>query len=278
MKQTNLNTMFLFVVLVIFSTDVFGQTKDKYYPNGFNLGFVVEGNLSQQPHVFHASGALPAPIFKGGFGWKCGLEFSYGFCDNYAISVGLDYGTVAQFRRKIFLPMSQFYSEGKDKFEDYGQFSYARFQMPVKFEIHTPLKNTNWTFNAFAGVNILNITESIGFAITHINMYGMNTGQTVSILEEETQEIKNIYNDYMATADNNKNQISLDMICGVGVSYRLPYNDLIRVNFVVNYSFRDKMRGQYYYANQNSNGHIGYRHNYLGLQVAYIHCFGQNTK
>ncbi len=278
MKKINLNTIFIFVIINVCSIEVFGQNDNKYYPNGFHLGVVVEGNMSQNPQVFHVSETMFVPIFKGGFGWKCGMEFSYNFCNNYAVSIGLDYGTVAQFRRKIFLPLSQYFSGGEDKFENYGQFSYARFQMPVKFEVHVPLKNTNWIFNAFAGVNILNITESIGYAITHTNKYGMYTAQTVSVLEEGTQEIKNIYNDYMITTDDNKNHISLDMILGLGVSYRLPYNDLIRANFVVNYSFKDKMKGQYSYNKQNSNGHIGYRHNYLGFQVAYIHCFGKNTK
>lgn len=68
-------------------------------------------------------------------------------------------------------------------------------------------------------------------------------------------------------------KIQLDLLLSIGVYYQLPYNDLIRASLIGNFSFNDKLKGNYEYPLANTSGTMSYRHNHIGLELAYIHCF-----
>ena len=64
------------------------------------------------------------------------------------------------------------------------------------------------------------------------------------------------------------------MQLNLGIYYRLPYNDLLRLSVLANVAFKDRFQGWYEYLLQDdAYGALSYRHNHIGLELAYIHSF-----
>lgn len=68
-------------------------------------------------------------------------------------------------------------------------------------------------------------------------------------------------------------KVKADLILNMGFTYRLPYSDLIRLSMTTNISFTDDLTGEYNFVGTTTSGSYHYRHNLLGLEIAYIHCF-----
>lgn len=250
----------LLSIITIFLSVAYGQEDCPFFPNGFHIGITGEGNLAQKMTVVAIGTNYPEPISSPTLGWQAGLEFSYHFAKYYGVSIGLDFGTIAQYRR---------WRWDGDGYMPIGpanaRHSYLGFQIPLKVEYHHSILNSNFYFYGAAGVNLLNVRESILSKIlgwNPFNYYIFEGGHLPS----------DVYRAYLE--DVNGNKIRADLQLNLGFYYHLPYNDLIRLSILANYAFRDTFHGEYEFLKiDNAYGSYSYRHNHIGLELAYIHSF-----
>lgn len=266
--------VFAISVCASFSNIIQAQTHKTEYPNGIHLGLTSEGQFFCPFSIVPLGAEYPEPIFKNGLGWKMGLELSYHFCDYFGISIGADYGSIYKFNPIVCLPYSQYFSDGIDKYEtSHWETSVARFQLPIKMEFHFPFKNTNLLFCAAIGTNLLNIWESINYSKTGLDLFSTRWEYyaDMSLQEQGGEGTEEVFR--CELLEDKVYKIRADLVVNLGVCYRLPFSDLIRTTFVFNYAFKDCLRGYYDYPQGDSWGVISYRHNYIGLEIAYVHCF-----
>lgn len=110
-----------------------------------------------------------------------------------------------------------------------------QFQIPLRMEFHFPLYNSNWMFCSAVGVNFVNVFESIGYAISKKDFFPNSSVSnifTVSIQKENENEIP-ILNGEVSRPKEMTRKIEADIFLNLGVYYRLPYNDLIRFQLLV---------------------------------------------
>lgn len=143
-------------------------------------------------------------------------------------------------------------------------------------EFHYPFRNTSLALCFSLGANLLNVMESIDYSIYHKDLYSRMFKYSCDVLTEEGLEC--VYDDELLRSEKNAYMISADLLLGIGVCYKLPYSDLIRAKLTMNYSFKDCLMGFYSYPQANSWGTITYRNNCVGIEIAYIHCFGKKEK
>lgn len=273
---------FSFVFLFVFGgfTPLFSyaqKSADPLFPNGFHIGLRGEGYLisSLKFTPYNGSNAIYADPCLGS---KAGIEVSYHFARHFGVSLGIDYGTTLHSgSRHINIPLSQYYEGMEDQVTTFGVYDVIhQFQIPLRMEFHFPLYNSNWMFCSAVGVNFVNVFETIGYAVSKKNFFPNSSVSdifTVSIQKENENEIPVLEGELSRPKEMTR-KLEADLFLNLGVYYRLPYNDLIRFQAVFNYSFKDRMTGKYtYLATPNECGTISYRHNYIGLELAYIHCF-----
>ena len=251
---------------------------DPLFPNGFHIGLRGEGYLisSLKYTPYNGSHTLYSDPCLGS---KAGLEVSYHFARYFGVSLGIDYGTTLHSGfYHINLPLSQYYDGMEDDVSKFRVFNVIhQFQIPLRMEFHFPLYNSNWMFCSAVGVNFVNVFETIGYAVSKKDFFPNSSVSdifTVSIQKENENEIPVLEGAVSRPAEMTR-KIEADLFLSLGAYYRLPYNDLIRFQAVFNYSFKDRMTGKYTYLNSTPYecGTISYRHNYIGLELAYIHCF-----
>ena len=266
------------VIIIIANVGCFNtvqaQNNKIGYTNGFHLGATGEGQVFGPFSVVPFGADYPEPIFKNGLGWKVGLELSYHFCDYFGVSVGADYGSIFNFNPIVYLPYSQYFSDGVDKYDtNHWGSSVNRFQLTIKVEFHFPFKNTNIMFCAAIGTNLLNIWESINYSKTGVDFYstGWEYNADMSLQEQGGEGTEEAF--HCVLLEDKAYKIRADLVVNLGICYRLPYLDIIRATAVFNYAFKDCLRGYYDYSHGDSWGAVSYRHNYIGLEIAYIHCF-----
>ena len=248
------------------------QKNSSSFPNGFHIGITGEGNIAQKMAVIQTSGSWPEPISHPALGWKTGLEFSYHFAKYFGVSVAAVYGTVAQIKYDVYCPLFEYFGV-EDRYDPAGNTQLCRFQIPVKFEFHTPLAK-NFSFCGSIGMNIKNITSAIRYAYLKERL---PLDVAVSLCNYRMLHSSNVINNpyYFESflEEELGHKIQLDFLLSIGVYYQLPYNDLIRASLIGNFSFNDKLKGIYEYPLANTSGTMSYRHNYIGLELSYIHCF-----
>lgn len=233
------------------------------FPNGWHIGITGEANLAQRMSVIPlVIGDAPAPRAKPWFGGRGGIEFSYHFAKYFGVSVGFDYGTTTQFNIANWddYPAGYYF---------FFPTCFSNFQMPIKLEFHYPFQNSNFSFFGAVGVNLVDVLQAIIYNSGYQNIPG---GEGMFCWICTTTITSMGY--FEAVYDDNGHKLKVDMQLNLGAYYRLPYNDLLRMSICANIAFRDKAQGYYEYRTANpSSGALCYRHNYLGLEVAYIHCF-----
>lgn len=233
------------------------------FPNGWHIGITGEVNLAQRMSVIPlVTGDAPAPRAKPWVGGRGGIEFSYHFAKYFGVSIGLDYGTTTQYNIAEWddCPTGYFFLS-----PDY----FSNFQMPIKLEFHYPFQNSDFSLFCAAGVNLVDVLQSIIYNCRYRNMPG-GEGMFCWIFTYSYKHMKYFH----AVYDDNGYKLKVDMQLNLGAYYRLPYNDLLRMSLCANIAFRDKAQGYYKYDTAHlSSGALCYRHNYLGLEVAYAHCF-----
>ena len=261
------------VLLSIISFIGYGQHSIGMVSNGFHLGVFGEGNVAQKMTTVTVSGETPAPESHATMGWKTGVEISYHFANYFGASIGVAYGTVAQYRYDIFTSSNNLGIQD-NRFGLGTPMRLNRLQIPVKFEFHVPFTD-NWALYSSIGVNLQNLPQAIGFAWEknkrgYVDSYLLNkyndSHNIVWSVPEGVAYKARIADDYGHT-------IRTDLMFDVGVYYRLPYADLLRIAIVGNVALSEKLIGKFEYVFDNTMGTLSYSHNYVGMEVAYIHCF-----
>lgn len=249
------------------------------FPNGFHASLTGAWTFSQKPSSIPCEIGVTPPVYKGASGWNSGLELSYHFCNYFGVSASLAYGNIAQFRRYVFAPLSQFFENGEDKMVEMGGLSIRKFQIPLAFEFHYPIREGNWSIFMSLGCNLLNVPEAIE--------YGIHEQDRCSILYQSTgsalypnglDDFTDYFVEDLYRIGDDAYKVKADLLMGFGVYYRLPYSDLLRAAVTLNHSFKDRLYGFYEYPLDGSWGTVSYRHNCIGIQLAYIHTFNYIKK
>ena len=270
MKKYYTQLWILFFVVFSFPT-LSAQNGNKISNNGLQLGVLVDGNFAQRMAVNQNNGGMNEPLTQPAMGWKSGIELSYNFLDYFGVSVGVTYGTDMQIK---FDPLYNMTSPDNIHFHEPVSRHMYGLQIPIKLSVNVPF-NDKWSFYAAAGVNLRNITSAIGYS--HI--------QKTKPSEAWIYYRRNSLMEHMPFSsygrlvyehdirEKSPMKVKADLILNMGFTYRLPYSDLIRLSMTTNISFTDDLTGEYNFVGTTTSGSYHYRHNLLGLEIAYIHCF-----
>lgn len=255
---------FMLLAGVIFVS--YGQNnKRSVFPDGFHIGITGEGNLAQKMTVVAIGKNYPAPISDPTLGWQAGIEFSYHFAKHYGVSIGFDYGTEAQYRRWRLDSDGYYMPIGPSN----ARYAFNKFQIPIKVEFHYPILKSDFFLYSAVGVNLMNVRECVLSKILGYNPFNL-------YINESGHYPTDAYRGYLE--DRNGDKIRVDLQLNIGFYYRLPYNDLIRFSVLANYATKDTFHGMYEFLQiENAFGSYCYRHNHVGLELAYIHCFRKKT-
>ncbi len=255
---------FIIIVLfwISFLSVLYGQEVRPNFPNGFHIGITGEGNLAQRMDIIPIGTGYVAPISAPTLGWQTGIEFSYHFAKYFGVSIGIDYGTMAQFKIWRW--------DEPDRLPGYMPdlpMSFCRFQMPIKFEFHHPILKSDFSLYSAIGVNLVDVAESIIYSI-----YGDSYSTFCWLINSGGHGPGDPF--FYSLYDANGHKLKVELQLNLGVYYRLPYNDLLRLSVLANVAFKDRFQGYYVYLlHEDSDGTFAYRHNHIGLELAYIHCF-----
>ena len=174
---------------------------------------------------------------KTGVGWLAGIEFSYHFAKYFGIYAGIDFGTNSAMNFKL-----------PNNFAT--SLHIHNLHIPIGFEFHHQIAKSDFFFVGNVGVNLHNFVQPLARIIYSDNDFNME-----------------LY-------DMKKRPLHADFQLGVGLLYRLPYNDLIRFTVKTNLSFKDHYEGYLMYNPANLHlGTVSNSNNYMSLGIAYIHCF-----
>lgn len=221
------------------------------FPNGFHLGLVQTISVAPAMSVIPDGTSLSALKSEPTFGGKIGIEFSYHFARYFGVSIGLDYGSCLQYNLK------EYDADGNPHENNRWPLKSTRlvdFFIPIKFEFHYPVSKSVLFYGSL-GVNLKNAYVFYP-QFGNIIYGGLNNGTSLYINMREYE------------------RFNVDMLISMGIYYRLPYNDLLRFGVSTNIAFRDKLQGYYQFQNEgNAGGTLSYRHNLIGLEFGYIHCF-----
>ncbi len=274
MKKRMFYTLTALIIGIIFQAPA-QNTHYQAVPNGFHLGILGEGNFAQGMYAMNVEGLWQKPATAPAMGWKSGVELSYHFLDYFGVSVGFTYGTRLQLQYHPKLYDDQ---ELENAFSDDKRYVNG-LQIPVKLSVSIPF-NDHWAFFAAAGVNLRNIENAIGYA--NAKRKDPNTAwayETKHGFAEHgshscsTGDI-DPYNVYKYNiAEQNPMKLKTDLLLNVGFTYRLPYSDMIRLSLLANFSLSNDVYGTYTYPLRQTNGTLSYRHNLIGMELAYILCF-----
>lgn len=244
-------------------------------PNGFHLAILGEGNFAQSMNAMNVAGSCPQPATAPAMGWKSGVELSYHFLDYVGVSVGFTYGTRRQLQYHPILYDDQTI---EDVFPSTKWYAHD-FQIPIKLSVSVPF-NEHWALFAATGVNFRNIATAIGYANAAkqgdaaAEYYAYRHGLVERGRHSCGAGDMDPYNVYEYTlAEQKPGKLKTDLLLNVGFTYRLPYSDLIRVSLLANFSLGNDVCGTYVYPLRQTNGALNYRHNLMGMEVAYVLCF-----
>lgn len=253
--------IFITLIWISFLPVLYGQEVRPNFPNGFHIGITGEGNLAQRMDIIPIGTGYVDPISDPTMGWQAGLEFSYHFAKYFGVSIGIDYGTMAQFKTWYWT------ENGLPGYMPNSRISFCRFQMPIKFEFHHPILKSDFSIYSAIGVNLVDVAESIIHRI-----YGDSYSTFCWFINSGGHFPTDVFQYQLYDANGHKLKVELQL--NLGVYYRLPYNDLLRLSVLANVAFKDRFQGWYEYLLQDDvYGAFAYRHNHIGLELAYIHCF-----
>lgn len=243
------------------------QSGNNIFPKGFHLGMTGEVNWAQKMKVIpsETSPSTWTPQSKAALGGGGGLELSYHFNQYFGISANFSYAASRQLNLR-------YHSSDTPVGMLLGATRAYRFQLPVKFEFHHSLFNSNFFVYAAAGLNFNNVVENIIMDTRMARENKPNNHFDDRFLEND----HDFFCEMKEPRERDGSVVNVDIQLNLGVYYRLPYNDLLRLSVAGNISPRYKLQGVYSYPSINTiecNGSLAYRHSHIGLELAYIHCF-----
>ncbi len=264
-------TFFISAIVVLFFSMSYAQNGSQETIHGFHVGVLGEGSVSQKISVTPTHGQWPIPAAHATMGWKTGVEFSYHFVRYFGVSLGFAVGSIAPYKFDVCFPNEDFFDAENSFFPFLKKNELVRFQLPLKVEFHTPLYG-NWSLYGAVGVKLLNIVEAFDAACRAPeagNFCGLEDYFYGDILVEDKPE--RVF--FASISEQDRQKMTADMTLNLGVYYRLPYADLIRLSIVGSFSFKDRMAGYYEFPTREAGGVITCRDNYIGLEFAYLHGF-----
>ena len=253
---------------------LFGQTDRCPEMDGWRIAIAGEGTLSQRINFIPMYDNEFIPLGIPAVGGKVGAECSFHFAKYFGVSLGFYYGTVAQFKLK-------YYHNGEYEKPGFA-FRNARFQVPIKMEFHSPIGSSGFVLYGAIGVNLNNIAESIAVKIEENRLQETGTDGVDARdpycmkVEWSAGEDGEVFQGNMR--DDNGYRVGVDALMNFGCYYFFPYGDAIRMGLSAQYSFNNKFKGHYSIPYLHSEGTATYRHNCLGIEVAYVHCFKMRQK
>lgn len=237
------------VLIFLGGTLSYAQNSNKTYLNGFRLGITGEANVAPAMSVLPTTNSQSTLKAFPAMGGKIGIEFSYYFAKYFGVQVGLDFGSRMQYTLK------EYNAFGNLRGKLQNQIGLWDFSIPVKMVFHVPVAKNVLLYSA-VGMNLNNMFHRPQSGFVRHSYGGMVNNRSLYIELEEPLKFR------------------IDFQMNAGVCYRLPYNDLIRGGIAANLAFRDNLRGLYQFQEENNTGGmLSYRHNHIGLEFAYIHCF-----
>jgi len=271
-KQKNIPLTFLFL-LFLFSS--YAQKPPSFYPyQGFHIGITGQAEFIQKPTYIALIGAEPVPMPRWTYGWEVGVELSYHFAKYFGVSVGINYGTAFSYNRDVYLSSfwdAQFGWQEINRYEpSLSAMSVKEILFPFKLEIHYPLRK-NLFIMADVGIKIKGVFQRLAYGKDGIGVYEKGSDIAVSYdSATNTYYCEPYYNDYGV---RNVGKISCNLLLGVGLSYQLPYGDLLRFTTGVNVSFNNIIEGYYKYYLTESYGTFSVKNDFIYTQLSYIHTF-----
>ncbi|MDR1345818.1 MAG: hypothetical protein LBK03_03850 [Bacteroidales bacterium] len=231
----------------------------QYFPSlypfeGFHIGITGQAEFIQKCSYVALSGSDPAPKALWTSGWEAGMEFSYHFAKYLGIVAGISFGTTVSYNSALYYSTVPDGMEGWIEANKYDvprikDYEYDIF-VPVKLEFHYPV-HRDFFFMAEAGAKIKGI----------FNDY-------------KDEEMRNFRGDsYEEHWKINIGKISCHLLLGLGLYYKLPYGDLLRVTAGVNVSFNNIIEGNYKYLLTDSYGTFAVKNDFIYTQLSYIHIF-----
>jgi len=259
-----------FVIFVIFTTllsHLYSQKTSLFYPfKGFHIGIIGQKDFIQKSSFVALSGSDPAPKARWTSGWEAGIEFSYHFGKYFGIVTGINYGTVFSYDKDVFLSTIPNSPDEWVQVNEYDQslLNIRRNELliPLKLEFHFPM-GKNIFFTTETGIKFKGIFERLRFKDGAIGSY-----TTYYYLSYSSGMNTPYYADW---GKRNMGKISCDLLLGLGLYYRMPYGDLLRLTTGVNISFENSIEGYYKYYLTESYGTFVVKNDFVYTQLSYIH-------
>lgn len=244
---------FLCLLLVISIGTIQAQNSSFTDPfKGFHIGITgqIEGIKGSSYHTIQ--GTVPPPSREMSVGGQGSIEFSYNFAKYFGISTGFGVGTACAINDWMIDPAT---NQESQHWIDFMVEEYEFF-IPLNVEFHYPVYKNMYLMAELSCV--MN-----GFVN---NVRRQNNG----IINDIT-----FWNEPDAYYEiHRSNNFPLfDIAAAIGLYYKLPYGDLLRLSVGYNYALKPTWEGTYAYPLHNSNGEIALRHNYLFTQLGYFHTF-----
>ncbi|MCL1850124.1 MAG: hypothetical protein FWF70_01760 [Bacteroidetes bacterium] len=208
-----------------------------------------------------------------------GIEFSYHFAKYFGISLGMNYGTVVSYRNAIYLNELlieyEYIPEYVNQYEtSLITMSVNEMLFPIKLEFHYPLRKDLF-FTAEAGIKIKGINDWLICRDFGICSHGYRTSKGLPVTPDDYDTVTNSYHvkPYYDDVGYQDLKIRCNLRLGLGLSYKLPYGDLVRCTAGINLSFNNIIEGDYLYYLTNSYGTFAVKNDFIYTQLSYIHTF-----
>jgi hypothetical protein len=253
------------------------QPLPSFYPyKGFHIGVTGQTEYINKYTFTALTGTDPAPRPKWSYGWEAGIEFSYHFAKYFGIAIGINYGTTYYFDYDIYLSTVPNGIGGWTEVNAYEPSFHSyllrntQIMLPVKLEFHYPL-HKDLFFMAEAGVKIKGIFQRLSYGKYGIGVYGK--GEICIVWPPDTPGEYEAFKYYDEEGWRNMGKISCNLLLGIGLSYKLPYGDLLRFTAGVDLSFNNIIEGYYVYHLTESYGTFAVKNDFIYTQLSYIHTF-----
>lgn len=218
---------------------------------GFHIGLTGQIELIKGSSYNNIHGTVPPPSREMPVGGQGRIEFSYNFAKYFGISTGFGVGTACDIDDWMIDP----YTNQESQYSIFFGVQEYEFFIPLKFEFHYPVHK-----------NIYLMAELSGIMNGFVNkVCKENNG----CLNDMLWGKEDMYFDL-----HRSSYFPLfDIAAAIGIYYRLPYGDLLRLSVGYNYVLKPTWEGSYAYPLHNSGGDISLRHNYMFAQLGYFHTF-----
>jgi len=265
MKKSILFLILLF--LFLFHTQA--QKSPPFHPfKGFHIGITGQTEYIQKCSFGYLTGSDPAPKPRWTYGWETGIELSYHFAKYFGVSIGANLGTIESYACRI--DFSNFPDQRLVLGSVFSWPAATTIIFPIKLEFHYPIRK-NLFFTAETGVWIEGIITRLVYGKDFI--IGI---QRDFLMDDHYDPETNIYYTKPYYSDfgmQNFSKIKCNLLLGVGLSYQLPYGDLIRFSTGVSVSFKPLIEGYYRYYLTDSYGTFSVKNDFIYTQLSYIHTF-----